>query len=77
MHDEIIQLKVSEHDKRIELHDKRLDKLEHYKSKTEAKIESLCEQITSLVVTMRWFIGLLVGSFASFFFYSIQQGLFK
>ncbi|WP_142415393.1 hemolysin XhlA family protein [Hathewaya massiliensis] len=72
-----IDEKIEVHERRINNHSERIDKLEQYQSKTEAKIENLCEQISSLVSTMKWFIGLLVGSFVGFFFYAIQRNLFK
>ena len=72
-----IDYRLDVHDKRLNNHGERIDKLEQYQSKTEAQITNLCEQIKSLVTTMRWFIGLLVGAFISFFFYAVQKGLFK
>lgn len=72
-----IDEKVAAHEQRLNNHSQRLDHLEQYRSQTEAKIESLCEKIEGLVTTMRWFIGLLVGAFVSFFFYAIQSGLMK
>lgn len=64
-------------DKTLVTHDKRLDDLEQYKSRTEAQLEALCEQIRNLVSTMRWFMGLLLGGIVGFFFYALQQGLLK
>lgn len=72
-----LEEKLETHDTRLDAHSDRLDKLEQYQSRTEAKLESLCEQIGSLVSTMKWFIGLLVGAFVSFFFYAVQHGLIK
>lgn len=72
-----IDERLDVHDVRLNNHGDRIDKLEQYQSKTEAQINNLCEQIKSLVSTMKWFIGLLVGAFISFFFYAVQQGLFK
>lgn len=72
-----IDEKLELHDIRLNNHSDRLDKLEQYQSRTEAKLESLCEQISALVQTMKWFIGLLVGSFVAFFFYAVQHNLFK
>lgn len=76
---QIIQLGKEDerHERRLNDHSKRLDVLEQFKSSTEAEVRNLIEQIKSLVTTMRWFIGLLVGAFVSFFFYALQQGLFK
>jgi hypothetical protein len=72
-----IDERLDVHDTRLNNHGDRIDKLEQYQSKTEAQINNLCEQIKNLVSTMKWFIGLLVGAFVSFFFYAVQQGLFK
>lgn len=72
-----INYRLNIHEKRLNNHGQRIDHLEQYKSKTEAQINNLCDQIKSLVTTMRWFIGLLVGAFISFFFYAIQQGIFN
>jgi chromosome segregation ATPase len=72
-----IEEKLGVHDTRLNNHSERIDKLEQYQSRTEAQITSLCEQIKNLVTTMRWFMGLLVGSFVSFFFYAVQHGIFK
>lgn len=52
-------------------------RVEQFKLNTETEVKNLIEQIKFLVTTMRWFIGLLVGSFVTFFFYAVQKGLFK
>lgn len=72
-----IEERLDVQDKRLNNHSERLDKIEQFQSRTEAQISSLCDQIKSLVTTMRWFIGLLVGAFVGFFFYAVQQGLLK
>ena len=72
-----INYRLNIHEERLNNHGQRIDQLEQYKSKTEAQINNLCDQIKSLVTTMRWFIGLLVGAFISFFFYAVQKGLFN
>ena len=41
----------------------------------KTKITDLCKQLTELTTTIRWFIGLMVGGFVSFFFYAAQKGL--
>lgn len=61
------------HERRLNDHSKRIDILEQHQSRTDVKLENLCDQISSLVTTMRWFIGLLVGAFVGFFFYVIQS----
>jgi chromosome segregation ATPase len=72
-----IEERLEIQDRRLNNHSERLDKIEQFQSRTEAQISSLCDQIKSLVTTMRWFIGLLAGAFVSFFFYAVQQGLLK
>lgn len=69
--------KIQVHDTRLNNHGERIDKLEQRGAAVDTKIDNLCEQIANLVTTMRWFIGLSVGSLASFFFYAVQQGVFK
>lgn len=68
-----IDERLDVHDTRINNHSERIDKLERYQSKTETQIVNLCEQIKSLVTTMRWFIGLIVGSMVGFFIWYVQQ----
>jgi chromosome segregation ATPase len=69
--------KFKTHERRLNNHSERLDSLEQYRSEAKTEIKNLCQQIKSLVKTMRWFIGLMVGAFVSFFFYAVQAGLFK
>lgn len=72
-----IDEKLEVHDNRLNNHSERIDKLEQNQSSINAKIENLCEQIKLLVDTMKWFIGILVGSFIGFFFYAVQHNIFK
>lgn len=72
-----IRENILRQEKRLNNHSDRLDKLEQYRSSIEEKINGLTEQIRSLVRVMWWFIGALGGSFIGFFFYAVQQGIFK
>lgn len=72
-----IEERLNVQERRLNNHGDRLDNLEKYQSRTETMIKNLCERIDGLVTTMRWFIGLLVGSFVAFFFYIVQRGVFK
>lgn len=74
---ESIRENIKRNEIRINNHSDRIDKLEQYRSGTEQQIKNLVDQVSNLVTTMRWFIGLLVGSFVGFFFYAVQHGLFK
>ncbi len=64
-------------EKRLNGHSERLDKIELANGRLEERLNSLITQLENLNKTMKWFNGLLVGSFVTFFFYAVQQGLFK
>jgi len=81
--EKICELKHAEVDKkfdtterRLNNHSERIDKLEQNGVRLEERLDNLITQLSSLNTIMRWFIGLLVGSFVAFFFYAIQQNLF-
>ena len=77
MNHEVMKIKITEHDEKISELDKRMDKNDRENAEFKIQIKNLCETIQGLTTTMKWFIGLLVGAFISFFFYAVQQGLFK
>ena len=77
MNHEVMEMKITEHDEKLSELDKRMDKNDRENAEFKIQIKNLCETIQGLTTTMKWFIGLLVGAFVSFFFYAIQQGLFK
>lgn len=77
MNEELIKDKLETHDKRLNNHADRLDKLEQNQSRIDVKIETLCDQIKQLVSIIKWYIGLSVGALVSFFFYGIQHNIFK
>lgn len=70
-----LEARLDKQDDRINSNEERLRDLEQYRSGTEQRLENLVDKINSLVTTMRWFIGLLVGSFVGFFFYAVQSGI--
>lgn len=77
MNEELVKDKLETHDRRLNDHSGRLDRLEQKGASVDVRIENLCEQLQSLTTTLKWFIGLLVGSFVAFFFYAVQHNLFK
>lgn len=77
MNQEVIEMKINEHDEKIIELDKRMDKTDRENAEFKIQIKHLCETIQGLTTTMKWFIGLMVGSFVAFFFYAVQHGLFK
>lgn len=64
-------------EKRLDNCEERLDRNELISTRLEERLNNLISQLEQLNKTMKWFITALVGAFISFFFYAIQQGLFK
>ncbi|RXI57402.1 hemolysin XhlA family protein [Clostridium tetani] len=77
MNEELIIHQIEIHEKRINNHAERLDKIEQTQSEFKVEIKNLCDSIKTLTNTMRWFIGIWVTSLLGFFFYAIQNGIFK
>ena len=64
-------------EKRLDSHGERLDRIELANGRLEERLNNLISQLEQLNKTMKWFITAIVGAFISFFFYAVQQGLFK
>ena len=75
-HDRINE-RIDTNERRINNHSERLDRIELANGRLEERLNNLITQLENLNKTMKWFIGLLVGSFVAFFFYAAQQGLLK
>ena len=71
-----LEEKIDVHERRINNHSERIDRIEVTSSRLETKLEGLITQLGNLNTTMRWFMGLMIGAFVSFFFYAIQNKLF-
>lgn len=69
--------KTEVQERRLNNHSERLDRIELSTGRLEERLKGLIDQLGSLNTTLRWFIGLIVGSFVAFFFYAIQSGLFN
>ena len=72
-----IDYRLNVYEQRLNNHSERLDRIELANGRLEERLNSLITQLENLNKTMKWFIGLLVGAFISFFFYAVQQGIFK
>ena len=72
-----IDYRLDVHEKRLNSHSERLDIIELVNGRLEERLNNLITKLEDLNKTMKWFIGLLVGSFVAFFFYAVQQGLFR
>ena len=72
-----IDYRLDIHEKRLNNHSERLDRIELASGRLEERLNNLISQLENLNKTMKWFITVIVGAFISFFFYAVQQGLFK
>lgn len=72
-----IDEKLESHERRLNNHSERLDRIELANGRLEERLNSLITQLENLNKTMKWFITAIVGAFISFFFYAVQQGLFR
>lgn len=77
MNDELVKDKLETHDKRLNNHGERLDKLEQDGRELKTELKNLCENLKSLTSMMKWFITAIGGALISFFFYAIQCGIFN
>ena len=75
--EEHIGYRLDVHERRLNNHGERIDRIELTSGRLEERLNSLIKQLENLNKTMKWFMGLLVGSFVAFFFYAVQQGLLK
>lgn len=73
MNEEYVTKQLETHEKRLNNHGDRLDKLEQYQSRSEVQISNLCEQIKSLISTIKWSMGLLVTTLVGFIIWYIQS----
>ncbi len=73
MNEEYVTKQLETHEKRLNNHGDRLDKLEQYQSRSEVQIGNLCEQIKSLISTIKWSMGLLITTLLGFIIWYIQS----
>lgn len=71
-----IDEKLDIHDKRLNSHSEEIDRLNVSDARNTNEITNLCKQISDLVTTLRWLIGLLVTTLGGFFIWAIQTKLF-
>lgn len=69
------------HERWLSDHEAKIDRLDRNDATNTAEIGGLCKQIKELVAILKWLIGILVttilGSLVGFFFYAVQNHLFK
>ena len=76
MSEELLEHKVKIHEQRINNHD-RIDKLENKQAEMAVKIENLCNTIDKLAINLNKLTYAIITALVSFFFYAIQNNLFK
>lgn len=72
-----VEDKLNTHERRLNKHSAEIDELTTDSREYKVQIQNLCKQIGELTTTLKWFMGILIGSFVGFFFYAAQQGLLK
>lgn len=69
----IVDDKISVHDKRLDNHSERLDKLENYKYMIDERINHLIEKIDDLMGSMKWLTRGIGTAIIGIAVYIIQQ----
>ena len=77
MDEELIKHRLDVQDNRLNDHSKRIDRMEIVQAEANTMIKNLCEKIESQTKAIYWLIGLLATSLLGFFFYAVQQSVFK
>lgn len=75
--EELIKHRLDVQDVRLNDHSKRLDLLERTQAEANVMIKNLCEKIEAQTKSIYGLIGLGATSLLGFFFYAIQQSMFK
>lgn len=77
MNEKLEQHILDNHEKRINNHADRLDKLEQNQVEFKVQIQNLVKSIEGLTSTLKWGLGFIMSGVIGFFFYAIQNHLFK
>lgn len=73
MNDEVIKVKVLEHDEILKEHGKRLDKIEQESAEFRANIKNLCKKIDELTSWIKALIVAMISTFGGFIIWYIQS----
>lgn len=76
MNEELLKEKLETHEKRINNHADRLDKLEIHEAARDVKINNLCDKLEKQTRSIYGLIGIVATALVGFFFYAVQQGIF-
>ena len=73
MNDEVIKVKVLEHDEILKEHGRRLDKIERESAEFRVHIQNLCKKIDELTNWIKALILAMIGTFGGFIIWYIQS----
>ena len=76
MNEEKLEHIVDTHEKRINDHGERLDKLELQSGRLEERITALCDKLDVQTKAINWLIGLGATALVGFFMFVIQNKIF-
>ena len=76
MNEEKLEHIVGTHEKRINDHSERLDKLELQSGRLEERITALCDKLDVQTKAINWLIGLGATALVGFFMFVVQNGIF-
>lgn len=77
MNEELIKHQLEVQETRLNDHSKRIERLEIAQAESNTMIKNLCEKIEGQTKAIYWLMGILGTSFVGFFFYAVQQNIFK
>lgn len=77
MNEELIDHRMKKAENKLDEHDSRIDALERNDAKKEVQINNLIKSIDTLIMILKIFITMFGGSIVGFFFYAIQNHIFK
>lgn len=73
MNDEVVKVKVLEHDEMLKEHGKRLDKIEQDSAEFRVHIKNLLKKIDELTSWLKALILAIIGAFGGFVIWYIQN----
>ncbi len=73
MENDAIHEKLGEHDKRLDKHEDKIDKLEKNDAISKTRIDNLCKSLDKLTDTLKWLSGFLLTATGLLVVYFIEQ----
>ncbi|ACD24913.1 hypothetical protein FDE76_15670 [Clostridium botulinum] len=77
MNAELVKDKLETHERRINNHSDRIDKLEQDNASFRTELKNLCDNLKQLTGVLKWLIALGISTLVGFFIYTIQTGIFN